>query len=495
MSAVTLSPFKAPGLMGTGTFNVLCFVCIVLTNAKSTVSSSGKGGVVTSQRSARWGLFNWVEFANEPCVSRHGFSGVCLTSSECSLHGGISRGRCANGYGVCCQVMKTCGETISSNNSYFVDPVTMAGSLTSVPNGLHCAVTVNKAGAGVCQLRLNLERFDVIGPDVSSVSGVCSHDAFFVSGQDTNSVVPLICGLNHGQHVYASVADSDGPVRLSMVLARNETLRSWKIRVIQIPCGSQRLAPPGCLQYHEDPTGRVSSFNYASGAPFGGGSTGRLETGYPNFQSYSICFRLAAGSCSLRLAKDGPFGVNAPPAQDGGDGGGRRKPVANRCEDFRFRSPLQADFLMLGVQPFCGDDFPDHLETVDTGAVVITFVANGTHRPEHAGFRLRYQMVPCARYRQGIDSDSPTESPQSSTTSRALTPGGGYDLPPPSIAGPAALSSHASQQGPQAYPEPGYLTNLEDPLGTRNQIILYRKGAYKDLLMKLAKNFGHLKPK
>lgn len=49
------------------------------------------------------GFFKWVEFANEPCVSRHGFSGVCLTSSECSLHGGVARGRCANGYGVCCQ--------------------------------------------------------------------------------------------------------------------------------------------------------------------------------------------------------------------------------------------------------------------------------------------------------------------------------------------------------------------------------------------------------
>ncbi|KAL3254246.1 hypothetical protein MRX96_054276, partial [Rhipicephalus microplus] len=357
------------------------------------VQKHNDGTNIRSHRSARWGFFNWVEFANEPCVSRNGFNGICLTSSECNLHGGVANGRCAQGYGVCCQVSRTCGEIITRNNSYFVDPASMGGSLTPSPNGVLCSVTVYKVDPTVCQLRLNMERFDIIGPDVSHLSGVCSHDAFHVSGQDENSVVPLICGLNNGQHVYVSVSQSTGPVRLSIFLAPNGTQRSWKIRVIQLPCTSQRLAPSGCLQYHEDPTGVISSFNYGSDSPSAGSGSGRLERGYPNFSRYSICFRLAAGACALRLAKDGPFGVYADPAPGNALDPGRS--VTNRCEDFRFGSPLQADFLMLGVQPFCGDDFPDSLEMVDIGAMVITIVANGTHRPEHAGFRLRYQMVPC----------------------------------------------------------------------------------------------------
>ncbi|XP_070382635.1 uncharacterized protein [Dermacentor albipictus] len=102
---------------------------------------------LTPRRSPRWGFFNWVEFANEPCISRNGFSGVCLTSSECSLHGGIVNGRCAQGYGVCCQVSRTCGQIISRNNSYFVDPASVGGSLAPGPNGVLCSVTVHKSRA------------------------------------------------------------------------------------------------------------------------------------------------------------------------------------------------------------------------------------------------------------------------------------------------------------------------------------------------------------
>ncbi|KAL1441899.1 hypothetical protein MTO96_008215 [Rhipicephalus appendiculatus] len=362
----------------------------------------------------------------------NGFSGICLTSSECNLHGGVTNGRCAQGYGVCCQVSRTCGEIITRNNSYFVDPASVGGSLTPGPNGVLCSVTVYKVDPAVCQLRLNMERFDIIGPDVSHTSGVCSHDAFHVS------------------------------------------------------------APSGCVQYHEDPTGAISSFNYGSDSTQAGSGSGRLERGYPNFSRYSICFRLAAGACSLRLAKDGPFGVYADPAPGNVLDPGR--PVTNRCEEFRFRSPLQADFLMLGVQPFCGDDFPDSLEMVDTGAMIITFVANGTHRPEYAGFRLRYQMVPCVRRRHNLDIDTATRMPVQALFFQAPTTSVPHVSASTASGGLTSASSGGFQQNffpslpePEVYTEAGY---FPEPDGPRpgGQIVLYHKGVYKDLAMKIVRN-------
>lgn len=50
-------------------------------------------------------------------------------------------------------------------------------------------------------------------------------------------------------------------------------LRKWNIRITQLPCRSPRLAPPGCLQYYEDYSGTIKSFNY--------GPIGVNETSYP----------------------------------------------------------------------------------------------------------------------------------------------------------------------------------------------------------------------
>lgn len=50
-------------------------------------------------------------------------------------------------------------------------------------------------------------------------------------------------------------------------------VRKWNIRVTQLPCHSPRLAPPGCLQYFEQYSGIVKSFNYRP--------QGVNETSYP----------------------------------------------------------------------------------------------------------------------------------------------------------------------------------------------------------------------
>ncbi|KAM7298790.1 hypothetical protein ISCGN_019359 [Ixodes scapularis] len=144
------------------------------------------------------GFFNWVQFSNEPCDVGDGLRGVCFTSAECSLYAGRVLGSCAQGYGVCCQVARTCGQVITFNNSYFVDPTWIGGT---VPNGGHCSVVVRTGThVRVCQLKLDLERFDIVGPEVFGHSGGCTHDSFAVTGQDSNGAVPVICGVNHGQH-------------------------------------------------------------------------------------------------------------------------------------------------------------------------------------------------------------------------------------------------------------------------------------------------------
>ncbi|CAN8023119.1 unnamed protein product, partial [Ixodes persulcatus] len=118
-------------------------------------------------------------------------------------------------------------------------------------------------------------------------------------------------------------------------------------------------APTGCLQYQEEPFGLVSSFNYDTDS--------RPEGGYPNHLRYSVCFRKAQGTCTVRFSKQGPFGVGARPR------GAPDEVLINRCQNFELGSPAQSDFLLLGVQPYCGDDFPPYIETVAvSGALSVT---------------------------------------------------------------------------------------------------------------------------
>ena len=49
----------------------------------------------------------------------------------------------------------------------------------------------------ICQLRLDFEAFDIS----SDVGGMCSNDMFVVTQTPRdNSIIPVICGLNTGQH-------------------------------------------------------------------------------------------------------------------------------------------------------------------------------------------------------------------------------------------------------------------------------------------------------
>lgn len=95
-------------------------------------------------------------------------------------------------------VTRSCGQTLSMNNSYFVDPGSASGAVPVDSGERHCAVSITNLPSTVCQLRLELDRFDLIGPDENT--GLCTRDSFSVSGQDSNSAFPPICGINHRQH-------------------------------------------------------------------------------------------------------------------------------------------------------------------------------------------------------------------------------------------------------------------------------------------------------
>ncbi|XP_022706807.1 uncharacterized protein LOC111270701 isoform X2 [Varroa jacobsoni] len=216
----------------------------------------------------------------EPCENGYG---VCMSSIECRIQKGRTLGACA--LGTCCRIEKTCNDVITTNNTFFVNP-------SEIRPGSSCVVDVEKKWAleSVCQMRLDLLKFEM-GP-ANALSGICLHDAFTVVGVDRP--VPTICGRNDRQHLYVDVRNSRS-IQLMVNLGANSTTRRWKIRVTQIPCTSQRLAPTGCLQYFEDSTGYLKSFGYD---PVAESST------YPLGLSYFMCFR---EPCQLQLSQVGPF--------------------------------------------------------------------------------------------------------------------------------------------------------------------------------------------
>ena len=55
---------------------------------------------------------------------------------------------------------------------------------------------MEKLNDNVVQLRLDFDEFVTNGV----TNRACEQDVFQVFGQDSNSIVPSICGMNNGQH-------------------------------------------------------------------------------------------------------------------------------------------------------------------------------------------------------------------------------------------------------------------------------------------------------
>jgi len=209
---------------------------------------------------------------------------------------------------VCCTFTVGCGSTISQNCTYF------AG--TALSDGA-CSARVCRCSSSVCQIRLDFQSFLISGPSTRTVSigsiingdlqqvgaagltsvteaGQCLTDTFSISDQNT---VPLICGKNSGEHVYYDVSDNCNNLQFQFGQTANgvtKATRSFDIKISQIDCNSEMLAPSGCTQWY---TGggpaHVRTFNYD------GGSGKHLAN-----QDQTICVRRDSGKCAVCWVAD-----------------------------------------------------------------------------------------------------------------------------------------------------------------------------------------------
>lgn len=267
---------------------------LVVSNALQNINETNRGGKALS-------VFQVVRFPNIGCVGSSSLNGTCYTASECSNKAGTSAGSCASGFGVCCTFTLGCGSTIAENCSYFQ-------SSSTQPAG-QCSVQICKCSSDICQLRLDFNNFVITGPSTlttsqivtlngAAITGVaapvastfatrCLTDTFSVTGNGQSP--PVICGINTGYHMYVDSSNNCNTLMFQLGptgIGTTAATRSWNIKISQISCFSQWLAPQGCTQYYTGTAGQFNSYNYAGGTQLAD-------------QQQQICFRRERGYCRL----------------------------------------------------------------------------------------------------------------------------------------------------------------------------------------------------
>ncbi|GFQ92597.1 CUB domain-containing protein [Trichonephila clavata] len=302
------------------------------------------------------------------CQTSSGLIGSCLSAQDCMKRGGRGVETCAWGLGVCCVYISSCDSTSSANLTYFTSPG-YPNSWSS--NSGVCTFTLRpKLFSRICQLRLDFEEFYVTGP----TAGMCSTDLLAISGQDLNNIVPVICGLNTGQHMYLQVGSSAGPFRITITTSGESEERKWRIRVTQIPCGSNALAPAHCLQYFTGAVGQFQSFNY-------GNIKSIEENTYFLNMNYAICIRKEASMCGATFTSDGDFNVNV------------------------WNSTINCsnDYLSFGTSRKCGKIPKEELKAIklaNAGPLIVSFVSDDKHTTSpvasDSGFNFKYTQFACS---------------------------------------------------------------------------------------------------
>ena len=211
----------------------------------------------------------------------------------------------------------TCGEVSFGSEFEF----TYMEFPAAVPNETqHCSIQVSHdCETPICQMRLDLTEFELASP----VAGNCEQDQFIIRA---NEPLPILCGRNTGQHLYVDVRGrklTDLSIITDALKAKpvgyfNEDTqmletewkseldreRKWRIKVTQIPCDCRdredpdmKLAPAGCLQFHQGIRGKMQSFNFDGSIRnlepcYNGSETEcgqELFTGHLNNMDYTIC--------------------------------------------------------------------------------------------------------------------------------------------------------------------------------------------------------------
>uniref|UniRef100_T1JEW3 CUB domain-containing protein n=1 Tax=Strigamia maritima TaxID=126957 RepID=T1JEW3_STRMM len=302
-------------------------------------------------------VFTLVKFTNDDCPAFNNLTGTCMTQAECNIRG----------------VIRTCGEISYQNNTYFVNP-NFPGvfNLNQSSHTVQCDLRVFKYKYDVCQLRLDLDYFELAGsPD-------CQLDRFTVPTPGA----PVLCGSNSGQHLYVDFPYGVDTLTLPMTLSSTAAERQFAI------------PPSGCLQYYTDRAGTIESFNY--GDPVNNPAQG--NSGYPPNANYGICIRKDKDFCSVRYTRGGPFMLGTV-ITDGSDG----VQTGGGCQNLPLALPGRGDYVIIpnsGASTFsgiitndryCGDNFPI-LET-RTPPFTVFFVSDNNNNGE-GGFRLNYEQQP-----------------------------------------------------------------------------------------------------
>lgn len=244
-------------------------------------------------------VFQVVKFKNSWCTASN-VNGTCYTANECETIGGTSTGTCADGFGVCCIVkLKTSG-TSSQNNTYiYADNTIATGAYT---------YTICPCSTDICRVKFDFVAFQLSSPNsgfgfevnaeeaalLATDVGKCVFDTFQISSPSGRSS-PQICGNNANQHMFLDAVPGSSDcldVNVGISGTASET-RSLDILVTQYACGDENGGPAGCLQYFQNPNGKIRSFNFPEttpGATLAGGYTYHLHD-----QHYEICIRRELG--------------------------------------------------------------------------------------------------------------------------------------------------------------------------------------------------------
>ncbi|XP_055850596.1 uncharacterized protein LOC129915154 [Episyrphus balteatus] len=237
-------------------------------------------------------LFEVFKFENSKCSVSFSdirlLHGICYHEFECNSLGGTAMGACANGVGVCCVFVQGCGDITNQPVVYFESP----NYPTPVTEGLICVLIVNLK-PNVRQVRLDFLMFELNRP----TDGECLQDQFVVSGQNVNFQVPIICGINTGQHIYVDVDNAIENRIYVSVFGKGIGPRSFNIKVTQL---ERDFAPDDCLQFYTEPEGFIKSFNYDQfGTIVDSG-----EVTYLNNLNYAICIKRVKQMCTILYQTD-----------------------------------------------------------------------------------------------------------------------------------------------------------------------------------------------
>ncbi|XP_018563924.1 uncharacterized protein LOC108905523 [Anoplophora glabripennis] len=329
-----------------------------------------------------------VRFENGLCGGNSTLEGTCYTRRQCALADGVGTVRCASGIGICCIIQRTCGETSSLNNTYFVSP----GFPTAYTNTSICTFTISRCNSDICQVRIDFLSFNLAQPNDN---GSCVTDALIITGGASN--VPVLCGENSGQHIYVDFNDANNIILTISTSTSSIASRAWNIKIAQIACNCPNRAPSGCTQYYTELSATVNSFNYGSAGS-------QLGTRQLVNENYGVCVAMLAGYCGIQWSQSGgaySFTVTNNTYTNVGTGTIGTDAAAilgsNCTTDFVvIPAPIYINDTLVNTDRFCGNGFPTLISYSKPFVLTVVTNTNEINDTGNRGFSLTYTQIPCS---------------------------------------------------------------------------------------------------